>query len=78
MGDTIDLYPANGEYAYRFEFGFDTLEDVKIVDPLTFDVREKPDYIHILKGKKIIKTGDYKLSEEIEKYGFKDMSDNNE
>ncbi len=38
----------------------------------------KPDYIHILKGKKIIKTGDYTLSEEIEKYGFKDMSDNNE
>ncbi len=38
----------------------------------------KPDYIHILKNKKIIKTGDYKLSEEIEKYGFKDMSDNNE
>lgn len=47
MGDTIDLYPANGEYAYRFEFGFDTLEEVKIVDPLTFDVREKPDHIHI-------------------------------
>ncbi len=38
----------------------------------------KPDYIHILKGKKIIKTGDYTLSEEIEKYGFKDMSDDNE
>ena len=38
----------------------------------------KPDYIHVLKGKKIIKTGDYTLSEEIEKYGFKDMSDNNE
>ena len=47
MGDTIDLYPANGEYAYRFEFGFDTLEEVKIVDPLTFEVREKPDHIHI-------------------------------
>ena len=47
MGDTIDLYPANGEYAYRFEFGFDTLEEVKIVDPLTFDIREKPDHIHI-------------------------------
>ena len=47
MGDTIDLYPANGEYAYRFEFGFDTLEDVKIVDPLTFEVREKPDHVHI-------------------------------
>ena len=47
MGDTIDLYPANGEYAYRFEFGFDTLEDVKIVDPLTFEIREKPEHVHI-------------------------------
>ncbi len=47
MGDTVDLYPANGEYAYRFEFGFDNLEEIKIVDPLTFDVREKPEQIHI-------------------------------
>ncbi|MBR3256296.1 excinuclease ABC subunit UvrB [Candidatus Saccharibacteria bacterium] len=47
MGDTIDLYPANGEFAYRFEFGFDALEEVKIVDPLTFEVREKPDHVHI-------------------------------
>lgn len=38
----------------------------------------KPDYIHILKNKKIIKTGDYTLSEEIEKYGFKELSDENE
>ena len=47
MGDTVDLYPANGEYAYRFEFGFDTLEEIKIVDPLTFEVREKPERVHI-------------------------------
>ena len=47
MGDTIDLFPANGEYAYRFEFGFDTLEEIKIVDPLTFEIHEKPDYVHI-------------------------------
>ncbi len=47
MGDTVDLYPANGEYAYRFEFGFDNLEEIKIVDPLTFDVREKPESVHI-------------------------------
>ena len=47
MGDTIDLFPANGEYAYRFEFGFDTLEEVKIVDPLTFEIRERPDHIHV-------------------------------
>lgn len=47
MGDTVDLYPANGEYAYRFEFGFDTLEDIKIVDPLTLEAREKPESVHI-------------------------------
>ena len=47
MGDTIDLFPASGEYAYRLEFGFDELEDVKIIDPLTGEIREKPDHIHI-------------------------------
>ncbi|MBR2754140.1 excinuclease ABC subunit UvrB [Candidatus Saccharibacteria bacterium] len=47
MGDTIDLYPANGEFAYRFEFGFDTLEEIKIVDPLTFEIKEKPESVHI-------------------------------
>lgn len=47
MGDTIDLFPASGEWAFRFEFGFDTLETVRIVDPLTAETREKPDRIHI-------------------------------
>ena len=47
MGDTVDLYPANGEIAYRFEFGFDNLEVVKIIDPLTAEVIEKPEQIHI-------------------------------
>lgn len=47
MGDTIDLFPASGEWAYRFEFGFDSLEVVRIIDPLTAETREKPDRIHI-------------------------------
>ncbi len=47
MGDTIDLFPASGEWAYRFEFGFDTLETVRIIDPLTAETREKPDRVHI-------------------------------
>lgn len=47
MGDTIDLYPANGEKAYRFEFGFDHLESIKIVDPLTFEVKQQPTNVHI-------------------------------
>ncbi len=46
-GDTVDLYPASGEWAYRFEFAFDTLEDVRIIDPLTGETHEKPERIHI-------------------------------
>lgn len=34
----------------------------------------KPDYIHILKDKQIIKTGDASLANEIENYGFKNFS----
>lgn len=33
----------------------------------------KPDYIHIINNKKIIKTGDYNLAGEIEKYGYKNF-----
>ena len=47
MGDTIDLFPASGEIAYRFEFGFDNLESVKIIDPLTAKLLEKPDQVFI-------------------------------
>ena len=47
MGDTVDLFPASGEVGYRFEFGFDTLETVRIIDPLTAETLEKPDRIHI-------------------------------
>lgn len=47
MGDTVDLFPASGEWAYRFEFGFDALESIRIIDPLTAETREKPDRIYI-------------------------------
>lgn len=47
MGDTVDLFPANGEWGYRFEFGFDNLEMVKIIDTLTAEMREKPEFLHI-------------------------------
>lgn len=46
-GDTIDLFPASGEVGYRFEFGFDTLETVRIIDPLTAETLEKPERIYI-------------------------------
>lgn len=47
MGDTVDLYPASGEVAYRFVFGFDTLEEVRIIDPITGQILEKPEELFI-------------------------------
>ncbi len=47
MGDTVDLFPASGEHAYRFNFDFDELEEVRVIDPLTAEVFSKPDKIHI-------------------------------
>ena len=47
MGDTIDLMPASGEVAYRFEFDFDELAEVKIIDPLTAEVLERPEQVFI-------------------------------
>lgn len=35
----------------------------------------KPDYVHIIKNGKIIKTGDYKLAKNIEKTGFNDANE---
>ena len=46
-GDTIDVFPASGDRAYRLEFGFDRLERIKIIDPLTAEVLSEPDEIGI-------------------------------
>jgi excinuclease ABC, B subunit len=46
-GDTIDLFPASGDRAYRIEFAFDTVERIKVIDPLTADVISTPDEIGI-------------------------------
>jgi excinuclease UvrABC helicase subunit UvrB len=46
MGDTIDLFPANGEYAYRFEFAFDTLTGEFVTEYVFFDsIEHNPRYI---------------------------------
>ena len=46
-GDTIDVFPASGDRAYRLEFGFDQLERIKVIDPLTAEVIAEPDEIGI-------------------------------
>ncbi|MBR3164467.1 excinuclease ABC subunit UvrB [Candidatus Saccharibacteria bacterium] len=46
-GDTLDLFPASGDRAYRLEFAFDTLETIKVIDPLTAELISTPDEIGI-------------------------------
>ena len=46
-GDVVDVFPASGEIAYRFEFGFEELEDIKIIDPLTGETKERPEKVFI-------------------------------
>ncbi len=46
-GDTIDIFPASGDRAYRLEFGFDQLECIKVIDPLTAEVLAEPEEIGI-------------------------------
>jgi len=46
-GDTIDVFPASGDRAYRLEFGFDKLERIKVIDPLTAEVLAEPEEVGI-------------------------------
>ena len=46
-GDTIDIFPASGDRAYRIEFGFDQIENIKVIDPLTAEVYSEPSEIGI-------------------------------
>ena len=46
-GDVVDIFPASGEHAYRVEFGFDGIEKIKVIDPLTAEVISEPEEIGI-------------------------------
>lgn len=46
-GDTLDLFPASGDRAYRLEFEFDTLARILVIDPLTAEILAEPDEIGI-------------------------------
>ena len=46
-GDVVDVFPASGDRAYRIEFGFDGIENIKVIDPLTAEVLASPNEIGI-------------------------------
>lgn len=46
-GDTIDVFPSGRETAYRIEFFGDEIERILEIDPLTGEVLDYPESIHI-------------------------------
>ncbi len=49
-GDTIDIYPASEELAYRIEFFGDEVEKITQIDPLTGEVLSRPKFVVIFPG----------------------------
>ncbi len=46
-GDTIDVFPAGHESAYRIEFFGDEVDRITNIDPLTGEILSEPDYVKI-------------------------------
>ena len=53
-GDTLEIYPAYGEFAYRVEFWGDEVERITEVDPLTGEVLVEHEAIDIYPAKHFI------------------------
>jgi excinuclease ABC subunit B len=49
-GDTVDIFPAGEELAYRLEFFGDELERITKIDPLTGEILKKPEHLTIFPG----------------------------
>lgn len=46
-GDTIDVFPASGDMAYRIEFFGDEVDRISKIDPLTGEIVDRPPEVHI-------------------------------
>ena len=44
-GDTVDVHPANKDYAYRISFWGDEVESIDVIDPMSGTKSENLDYI---------------------------------
>lgn len=65
-GDTVDVFPAGGEEAYRIEFFGDEVDRITKVNPLTGEIIETPNAVKIFPGSHYV-TPKEKLSGAIEK-----------
>ncbi len=49
-GDTVDVFPAGSESAYRIEFFGDEIDRITQINPLTGEIEKEPDAIKIFPG----------------------------
>lgn len=57
-GDTVEIFPAYLEVAYRLEFSFDQIEKIKEIDPLTGKTKRDLDKIAVYPAKHFVTTPD--------------------
>jgi excinuclease ABC subunit B len=57
-GDTVDVYPAYRDTAVRIEFWGDTVERITEIDPLTGEILEERQAIHIYPAKQFVTTAE--------------------
>lgn len=55
-GDTVDVYPANEDIAFRFHFFGDTVEEIERIDPVTNARQERLDEIRIFPANLFVTT----------------------
>jgi excinuclease ABC subunit B len=49
-GDVVDVYPAGGETAFRFEFFGDQVDRITEINPLTGEIIDEPETVRIFPG----------------------------
>lgn len=57
-GDTIELWPAYEEFAYRFEFWGDELEQISIINPVSGEVISRQEEVYIYPAKHFVTSED--------------------
>ena len=57
-GDVVDVFPAGGETAYRFEFFGDEIDRITEINPLTGEVIAQPESVRIFPGSHYVTPAD--------------------
>ncbi|NNM23014.1 MAG: excinuclease ABC subunit UvrB [Flavobacteriaceae bacterium] len=68
-GDTLDVYPGYADHAFRIHFFGDEIEEIEAFDPLTNEILEKYDRLHIYPANMFV------TSQDVLQNAIKDIQD---